>query len=121
MKLLLAPNRNTAFAAALTLALIVGVVLRLYLLADQVFIDDEWHGVYYVIGKSPGWLMTHFSIPGATCIPLNLYAWALLAKPGWSETLLRLPSLASGVLCLLAGPLLAGDIVGQRRDRKSVV
>ena len=34
MKLLLAPNRNVAFAAALTLALIVGVVLRLYLLAD---------------------------------------------------------------------------------------
>src|SRR5258707_61549 len=115
MKLPLAPNRNTAFAAALMLALVAGLGLRLYLLADQVFIDDEWHGLYYVIGKSPGWLLTHFSIPGATCIPLNLYAWALLAKPGWSETMLRLPSLACGLLCLLACPLLARDIVGQRR------
>src|SRR5258706_10100898 len=115
MKLPLAPNRNTAFAAALMLALVAGLGLRWYLLADQVFSDDEWHGLYYVIGKSPGWLLTHFSIPGATCIPLNFYTWVLGATTGWSELLLRLPSLACGVLCVAAGPLLARKIIGDRR------
>ena len=70
-------NRDVAFALALAFAFLTGFWLRCYLLTDQVFIDDEWHGLYYVIGKSPGWLLTHFSVPGATCIPLNLYAWAL--------------------------------------------
>ena len=106
---------DSAFAVVLLVALLVGFVLRIWLLSDQVLIDDEWHGLYYAIGKSPGWLLTHFSIPGATCIPLNFYAWALKATVGWSETLLRLPSLICGVVCVLVGPLLARDIVGPRR------
>jgi hypothetical protein len=89
--------------------------LRLYLLADQVLIDDEWHGLYYVIGKSPGWLLAHFSIPGATCIPLNFYTWMLGATVGWSEFLLRLPSLVCGLLCVLICPLLARNLIGTRR------
>ncbi len=92
-----------------------GLFLRVYLLAGQVLIDDEWHGLYYVIGKSPAWLLAHFSIPGATCIPLNLYAWALGASFGWSETLLRLPSLVCGLLCVVVGPLLVRKLVGTRR------
>ena len=115
MKVSLRWNRDVAFALALALAFLVGLYLRLYLLADQVLIDDEWHGLYYVIGKSPAWLLTHFSIPGATCIPLNLYIWALGASVGWSEMMLRLPSLVCGLLCVFAGPLLARDIIGPRR------
>jgi len=60
-------NRNVAFAPALAFAFLSGFWLRWYLLKDQIFTDDEWHGLYYVIGKSPAWLLTHFSIPGATC------------------------------------------------------
>ncbi len=97
------------------MAFLTGFFLRLYLLADQAFIDDEWHGLYYVIGKSPAWLLTHFSIPGATCIPLNLYAWALGATIGWSEFMLRLPSLVCGLLCVLVCPLLARKLIGDRR------
>jgi hypothetical protein len=115
MKASLRWNKDIAFAANLVLAFLVGLCLRIYLLADQVFIDDEWHGLYYVIGKSPGWLLTHFSIPGATCIPLNLYAWALGATVGWSEMMLRLPSLVCGLFCVLAGPLLARKLIGDRR------
>jgi hypothetical protein len=85
------------------------------LLKDLVFADDEWHGLYYVIGKSPAWLLTHFSIPGATCIPLNLYTWALGATIGWSEIMLRLPSLVCGLLCVLVCPLLARKLIGGRR------
>jgi hypothetical protein len=108
-------ERDVVFAIALAAAFLAGLFLRLYLLKDQVFIDDEWHGFYYAIGRSPGWLLTHFSIPGATCIPLNFYTWALGASVRWSETMLRLPSLVCGLLCVLAGPLLARDIIGPRR------
>ena len=108
-------NRDSSFALALALAFLIGLFLRLYLLEDQVLIDDEWHGLYYVIGKSPWWLLTHFSIPGATCIPLNVYTWLLGATVGWSELLLRLPSLVCGLLCVLICPLIVRKLVGTRR------
>ena len=112
MKIPLRLDQNRAFALALALAFLSGLWLRWHLLADQVFSDDEWHGLYYVIGKSPVWLLTHFSIPGATCIPLNFYTWVLGATVGWSELLLRLPSLVCGLLCVLVCPLLARKLIG---------
>src|ERR1043166_4183657 len=108
-------KRGVAFSWTLVIAFVIGLWLRVYLIRDQVFIDDEWHGFYYAIGKSPGWLLTHFSIPGATCIPLNFYAWALGATVGWSETMLRLPSLLCGVALVVIGPLLAREVIGARR------
>jgi Dolichyl-phosphate-mannose-protein mannosyltransferase len=115
MKKFLRQENEIVFALAFAAAFLLGLFLRLYLLPDQVFSDDEWHGLYFVIGKSPGWLLTHFSIPGATCIPLNFYTWALGASIGWSETMLRLPSIICGLLCVLIGPLLARNIIGPRR------
>ena len=115
MKKLWPWNENGILLAAVALAIPVAVLLRSYWLGAQVLIDDEWHGVYYVIGKSPGWLLTHFSIPGATCIPLNFYVWALGASVGWTETLLRLPAWVFGVLCVGACPLLACQVVGPCR------
>src|SRR5580658_1304084 len=109
------PEKDRVFAVSLLLAGLAGLFLRLYLLKDQVFADDEWHGLYYVIGKTPSWLFTHFSIPGATCIPLNLYTWALGVTAGWSEILLRLPLLICGMLCVLVCPWLARDLIGPRR------
>jgi Dolichyl-phosphate-mannose-protein mannosyltransferase len=103
------------FILSLVSAIVVGLFLRVYLLKDQVFADDEWHGLYYVIGKSPFWLLTHFSIPGATCIPLNLYTWLLGATVGWSEIGLRLPLLVCGIVCVLICPLLAREIIGTRQ------
>jgi hypothetical protein len=115
MKSLSRWNQNSAFALALAIAFLSGFWLRWHLLADQVFADDEWHGLYYVIGKSPWWLLTHFSIPGATCIPLNFYDWLLGATIGWSEFMLRLPSLVCGLLCVVICPLLAQKLIGTRR------
>ena len=43
--------------------------LRSYLLLDQVLSDDEWHGFYYAIGKTPGWLLTHFDPGGNLAFP----------------------------------------------------
>jgi len=108
-------NREPAFWWGLGFALLAGFWLRWYLLKDLVFADDEWHGLYYVIGKSPGWLLTHFSIPGATCIPLNFYTWLLGEYHGWSELSLRLPSLVCGILVVAVGPLLARKFIGPAR------
>lgn len=105
---------NTFFIAALITAAFVGFFLRWYWLRDQILLDDEWHGLFYVIGRSPLWLLTHFSVPGATCIPLNIYTWAVGATFGWSEMLLRLPSLICGILCVIVCPLLARSIIGTR-------
>ncbi len=107
-------NNNRIFVLALALGALAGIFLRLYLLKDQVFADDEWHCLYYAIGKSPWWLLTHFSIPGATCIPLNFYTALLGATVGWSEMLLRLPSLVCGILCVIVCPLLARPIIRTR-------
>src|SRR5690348_11039314 len=110
MKRIFGQDKAPVFIVALALALVTGIFLRSYLLPDQVLIDDEWHGFFYAIGKSPLWLLTHFSVPGATCIPLNFYTWLLGATVGWTETWLRLPSWIFGVLCVLVCPLLARKI-----------
>ena len=113
------PERPGKYSGIFVLAIIVaafaGFFLRWYLLKDQILLDDEWHGLFYVIGKSPFWLLAHFAVPGATCIPLNVYTWALGATTGWSELLLRLPCLICGMLCVVVCPWLARDIVGNRR------
>ena len=85
MKIFSRWKNDPVFIIALATALSVGFFLRWYLLTDQVFGDDEWHGFYYAIGKSPVWLLTPRSIPGATCIPLNFYTWLLGVTIGWSE------------------------------------
>lgn len=108
-------NEKTVFAAALISATFAGFFLRWYMLRDQVLLDDEWHGLFYVIGRSPGWLLTHFSVPGATCIPLNLYTWAVGAIFGWSEMSLRMPLLVCGMLIVIIGPLLARGFIGTRQ------
>jgi hypothetical protein len=106
--------RPAVYWTLLAAAAIVGAFLRLYLIGDQVLIDDEWHGFYYVIGKSFGYLLTHFSIPGATCTPLHLYYHFLLKTVGWNELLLRLPSIVAGLLCLVVFPLLLRGILSRR-------
>ncbi len=98
----------------ISLAFLFGVVLRLYLIRDQVLLDDEWHGMSYVYGKSAWYLLTHFPLALATCPPLNLYRWVLLHSFGWNEILLRLPSLLAGISGLLVLPLALKDLVGRR-------
>jgi hypothetical protein len=115
MKRIFGQEKDRGFMAILAVALLLGIFLRCYLISSQVLIDDEWHGFFYAIGKTPFFLLTHFSVPGATCIPLNFYTWLLGQTVGWSEITLRLPSLLCGILCVLLCPLLAQKIVGTQR------
>jgi len=103
-----------ALSWATVIAIAIGVFLRLYLIFDQVLLDDEWHSLHYVIGKNFGYLLTHFSIPGATCIPLNVYNLALLKSTGWNEFMLRLPSIVAGIVALVIFPVLVRPLLERR-------
>lgn len=97
----------------ITLSLLIGTFLRLYMASEQILLDDEWHAIDFVTDKSFGYLLTHFGI-SANCIPINLYSLLLLKTVGWSELALRIPSLCSGILFLALFPILIRKIVSQR-------
>lgn len=40
------------FWAFFMLTVVVGVFLRLYLISDQVLMDDEWHALHFSINHS---------------------------------------------------------------------
>jgi hypothetical protein len=95
------------------LSFFIGMILRLYILQDQILLDDEWHSLDYVPGKSLYYLLTHWGI-SANTIPLNLYHFWMLQTTGWSEWLFRIPSLGAGILSLIFFPILLRGIIGDR-------
>jgi hypothetical protein len=97
----------------MALSIFIGTVLRLYLLPDQILVDDEWHGMQFVIGKSFPEVASGHSI-GANSIPMNIWRWLLLNTVGWSELWLRLPSVAAGLLGLGVFPLMIRRLFGSR-------
>ncbi len=103
-----------SFSLALLLMFLAGAYFRLKGITSQVLLDDEWHGLYYVTDKSLGWLLTHCAVPGANSMAYNVYRWILLHTIGWNETVLRLPSLVSGILLAGIFPLLAMHRTGRR-------
>lgn len=84
------------------------------MIGDQILVDDEWHSLNYVIGKDFYYLLTHYALPGATCIPQNIYNLLLLRTTGWSEIMLRLPSLVAGIAALIVFPILARSLLERR-------
>ena len=111
------PVSDRLLYAHLTMAFLAGAALRLAFVTSQILLDDEWHALDYSIGNSLWFLLTHASVPGATCIPLNVYTWVLLQTVGWNETLLRLPALVPGIGALAVLPWL----VGKAFTRKTTV
>jgi len=92
----------------------VGVFLRLYLVDEQVILDDEWHSIDFAMNNSMCYLWTHYSRLGATCIPLNLFCRFILTYLGLSELALLAPSLVAGILSLLVFPALLRRIFNDR-------
>lgn len=100
------------FTIILIVCVAMGTFLRLYLIADQILLDDEWHGLFYSTSHS----LTHllrYTTADATCAPLNAYAWILLHTIGWSEMALRLPSIFFGIFALVICPLLVRKVHGE--------
>jgi hypothetical protein len=91
--------------------MVVGVVLRLWHWSSQILLDDEWHTLNFVFNRS---LIDVFLQQGmgANSIPVNIYSWVALHTIGWSEPVLRFPSLVAGIAALVILPTLARRIWG---------
>jgi hypothetical protein len=115
-----APEKKLAFKSEpwfwtfYLLTIMAGGFLRLYLISDQIILDDDWHALNFTINHSLWYLLTHFSYAGANIIPMNAYVRMLLVSSGWSEILLILPSLVAGVASLLLFPLVLKRVFNSR-------
>lgn len=92
----------------------LGVVLRLYMIEDQILLDDEWHALNLIINKPFMHVLTSYGYTGTNCPPLHIYSWLLLKTIGLSEMWLKFPALAAGMGSLVIFPLLLRRIVGRR-------
>jgi hypothetical protein len=104
--------KRLGFTAILGFWGLIGAFLRLYLIADQVLLDDEWHALFTATAHPLVYLL-RYANGAATSAPLNAYAWILLHTTGWSEMALRLPPLACGLLALVVFPLLVRRVHGE--------
>jgi len=102
------------FLLSIVCILAVGAALRLYMLPEQILIDDEWHGINFVLGKKFWDVMTSFETSDNSSPPLNLYYLFLYHTFGWSEFTLRLPSVVAGLLSLIILPFLLKNIFNER-------
>ena len=89
----------------------VGVILRLWQLPSQIPLDDEWHALNFVINRSFTDVLLQQGM-GANSIPVNVYSWLVLQTTGWSEPLLRLPSIVSGIAAIIVIPMLVRRVWG---------
>ncbi len=111
--LLFKDKKLVVYILTLGVIALVGTFLRVYLLTDQILIDDEWHGMMFTIRRSFASVWTHFSL-GATSVPMNVYRAILLRTVGWSEMLMRLPAIIPGILSLIIFPYYVAKIFNRR-------
>lgn len=89
----------------------VGSYLRLWDWQSQVLLDDEWHALNFVLYRTFPEVLFQQGL-GANSIPVNVYAWLTLHTVGWSEPILRFPSMCAGLLSLIILPLLVKRLWG---------
>lgn len=103
---------HISFKARLTLFVILGIVLRLWNWSSQILLDDEWHALNFVFNRSFTDVVLQQGM-GANSIPVNVYTWIIMHTTGWSEPLLRLPSIVSGISALAILPMLVKRVWGR--------
>jgi hypothetical protein len=98
------------FAVFLIAAAVLGGLLRLWRLDEQVLMDDEWHSLLAV---RDGWwqLVARFGEADRS-IPLTLWHKLLAQLAGMDETLARLLPAACGLATVVALPLWLRPHVG---------
>jgi hypothetical protein len=92
------------FYAALLAIAAFGAYLRLYQFTQQVLLDDEWHAVHQLLWKTPAQMFLTFGQADYS-IPLALFYWFEQRFFGLSETLMRWPMMAAGLVSLVLFPL----------------
>lgn len=107
------PLRGTGWLAALPLAAAVafGTWVRWQQWFEQVLIDDEWHLVHRLVLSTPREMFFDFGYADYG-IPLALAYSALGSFTSLSESTLRVPMLAAGVITLVLLPALVLRRVG---------
>jgi len=93
---------------------ILGTFLRLYILTDQILLDDEWHSVTFIIGRSLLDAFTSINPTDNSSPLLNAYTMLLYNTLGLSETLLRLPVVLVGLVSLIVLPVSIKKLFGAR-------
>lgn len=106
--------KRTTFALLVGLAVVIGAALRLYDIQSQLLIDDEWHSLNFVIGKTYRTILSTFDPYDNSSPILNVHAAWLHRTFGWSELTLRAPSLLAGIASLLVFPAGVRRLVGER-------
>jgi hypothetical protein len=102
------------FYMALSAIVAFGFFFRIYLLNSQILVDDEWHAVNTVIGKSYWDLLTHYNPKDYSSPLLNIWVLGLYNIWGWSETSLRIPSLIAGLVTLILLPIWLKNRISMR-------
>ena len=88
---------------ALLLIFLAATWVRLYRIADQVVIDDEWHALNAVQNHDFSWIFTHFGSADHS-IPLALLYELQYQLIGLNEILMRWPMLLAGCAAVLILP-----------------
>ncbi len=110
------PEKKEAalYYVALGGAFVLGLCLRLYLLRDQILIDDEWHGLLFIKGKTFLDVLTQIN-PFQNSSPLlNVWRYLCYQTVGLSEWNLRLPSLVAGSALVILLPLALRKMLPER-------
>lgn len=102
---------NPAQCIFLTVVLTIGIFLRCWQWSSQLLLDDEWHALNFVLSRSFTDVLLQQGM-GANSIPINIWTWLLLHTVGWSEALLKLPSLVCGIVSLVVFPWLVNRLWG---------
>ena len=63
--------------AVFFLAFVVGMALRVFLIADQILLNDEWYAMAFVVDK-PFLAVVSSMNQSANSVPLNIYFWLSL-------------------------------------------
>lgn len=96
------------------LPLLVGTILRLANLPQQMLGDDELHVVRVMLSQPAAWILTHYSDTDYG-IPLALFFKLLMRMQlPITEMTLRLPILITGLLLLAGLPLVVRRVAGTK-------
>ena len=98
------------FYSFLGLAVILGAFLRIYLLPDQIILDDEMHALHALANHSYLFICTHF-FPQNISTPLALIYKATGDMIGLNEFTMRLPTLLTGIAIIIVLPLFLKGIL----------
>jgi hypothetical protein len=94
---------NRLWLVPLTVAIAVGVWLRLDQILAQVLIDDEWHAIHQLLLYTPSQMFLDFGYADYS-IPLGILDWYEAQWFGLSELSMRLPMLIAGIAALVLFP-----------------